>query len=90
MTASYSSPIHTVIPEPKGAPLVGHLPALLQDPFDAIFSLIDAYHQGHSEAGHLLAMLIDSVNEETGEPMSDQQLRDEAIYWTQEFAQFVG
>jgi cytochrome P450 len=45
---------------------------------NAVFGLIEAHRQGRGEASHLLAMLIDSVDDETGEPMSDQQLRDEA------------
>jgi cytochrome P450 len=45
---------------------------------NTVFGMIEAHRQGQSEASHLLAMLIDSVDEETGEPMSDQQLRDEA------------
>lgn len=45
---------------------------------NAVFGMIDAHRQGRGEASHLLAMLIDSVDEETGEAMSDQQLRDEA------------
>jgi cytochrome P450 len=46
--------------------------------FDAtVYKLIDECRAGRAGDDHLLAMLLGSVDEETGEQMSDTQLRDE-------------
>ena len=42
-----------------------------------VYRMIQECRQGHQDKHHLLAMLLDTVDEETGEQMSDQQLRDE-------------
>lgn len=64
---------------PQWLPLPGkrrYRQALAQ--FDqVIYRLIDACRRGETPQNHLLAMLLDTVDEETGQHMSDQQLRDE-------------
>ena len=44
---------------------------------DAVYQMIDAQRRGEGGESHLLAMLLDVVDAETGEGMTDQQLRDE-------------
>lgn len=69
--------------------IFGSLPAWLPVPgrkrfqkaiadFDVIlYRIIAQCRAGAGEQNHLLQMLLDTVDEETGEQMSDQQLRDE-------------
>ncbi|MCX6218008.1 cytochrome P450 [Spirosoma sp.] len=44
-----------------------------------IFDLIDQRRQQHEDKDDLLGMLLSAEDEETGERMSDQQLRDECV-----------
>ena len=48
--------------------------------FDRIlFGIIERYRRGGGTPGDLLSMLLDMVDAETGERMTDAQLRDEAV-----------
>ncbi len=44
---------------------------------EAVYAIIDKQRRGEGEENHLLAMLLDVVDAETGEGMTDRQLRDE-------------
>ena len=44
---------------------------------EIIFRIIAQVREGKESDNHLLAMLLDTVDAETGETMTDQQLRDE-------------
>ncbi|GAB2561579.1 cytochrome P450 [Spirosoma aerophilum] len=44
-----------------------------------IYGLIEQRRQKHEDKDDLLGMLLSAVDEETGEQMSDQQLRDECV-----------
>jgi cytochrome P450 len=46
---------------------------------EIVYTLIRQRRQSQQDAGDMLSMLIAAVDEETGEGMSDQQLRDEMI-----------
>ena len=46
---------------------------------DVVFSMISARRRMMDHGGDLLAMLMDARDEETGEAMSDEQLRDEVM-----------
>ena len=46
---------------------------------DLVFSIIDARRKLDDRGGDLLAMLMDARDEDTGEAMSDRQLRDEVM-----------
>ncbi|MEM7132381.1 MAG: cytochrome P450 [Chloroflexota bacterium] len=71
--------------------LTSKLPSWIPDPkrrafeqsiavFDgAVYQMIDEQRHNPKKENHLLAMLLDVVDAETGEGMTDQQLRDEAI-----------
>jgi cytochrome P450 len=51
----------------------------LRDLHALIDSMIQARHRQNNDTGDLLSMLLNARDEATGEPMSDQQLRDEII-----------
>jgi cytochrome P450 len=44
---------------------------------ELVYRIIGEGRRGEGEENHLLAMMLDMVDEETGEGMTDQQLRDE-------------
>ena len=44
---------------------------------DTVFRIIADSRKDNGESNHLMAMLLDMVDDETGEGMTDQQLRDE-------------
>jgi len=46
---------------------------------DAIYGVINEYRENGGDDNHLLSMLLEARDEDTGEQMSDKQLRDELI-----------
>jgi cytochrome P450 len=46
---------------------------------DLVYRIIETQRRQEGAGGHLLAMLMNAVDEETGERMDDRQLRDELI-----------
>jgi len=44
---------------------------------ETVYRIIADSRKHHGESNHLMAMLLDMVDDETGEGMTDQQLRDE-------------
>src|SRR6218665_1340628 len=71
----------SVLPLPASLPLPGHrrLRRAIQVLDSVVFGIIDARHRGAHSTEDLLAMLMEARDADTGEGMSDRQLRDEVM-----------
>ena len=69
------------LPLPDFLPLPGHLRlrSAIRVLDKVVLDIIGQRHRVHGPAGDLLSMLMDARDEETGEGMSDRQLRDEVM-----------